>query len=49
VNLDWEEGAGFFNAFLKKADLIIYFSFHSKKLYNQGKSKTCLKSLAHLQ
>jgi hypothetical protein len=29
VNLDREEGAGFFNAFLKKADLIIYFSFHS--------------------
>jgi hypothetical protein len=29
VNLDREEGVGFFNAFLKKADLIIYFSFHS--------------------
>jgi hypothetical protein len=29
VNLDWEEGDGFFNAFLKKVDLIIYFSFHS--------------------
>jgi hypothetical protein len=29
VNLDREEGAGFFNAFLKKAALIIYFSFHS--------------------
>jgi hypothetical protein len=29
VNLDWEEGAGFFNAFLKKVDLIIYFFFHS--------------------
>jgi hypothetical protein len=29
VNLDREEGAGFFNTFLKKADLIIYFSFHS--------------------
>jgi hypothetical protein len=29
VNLDREEGAGFFNAFLKKADLIIYFSFYS--------------------
>jgi hypothetical protein len=30
VNLDWEEGAGFFNVFLKKADLIIYFFFHLK-------------------
>jgi hypothetical protein len=29
VNLDREEGVGFFNAFLKKVDLIIYFSFHS--------------------
>jgi hypothetical protein len=29
VNLDREEGAGFFNAFLKKADFIIYFSLHS--------------------
>jgi hypothetical protein len=29
VNLDREEGAGFFNAFLKKADLIIYLFFHS--------------------
>jgi hypothetical protein len=29
MNLDLEEGAGFFNAFLKKVDLIIYFSFHS--------------------
>jgi hypothetical protein len=29
VNLDREEGAGFFNAFLKKENLIIYFSFHS--------------------
>jgi hypothetical protein len=29
VNLDWEEGVGFFNIFLKKVDLIIYFSFHS--------------------
>jgi hypothetical protein len=30
VNLDREEGAGFFNALiLKKADLIIYFFFHS--------------------
>jgi hypothetical protein len=29
MNLDQEEGASFFNAFLKKADLIIYFSFHS--------------------
>jgi hypothetical protein len=26
VNLDWEEGAGFFNAFLKKADLF-FLSF----------------------
>jgi hypothetical protein len=29
VSLDREEGAGFFNAFLKKADLIMYFFFHS--------------------
>jgi hypothetical protein len=29
VNLDQEEGAGFFNAFKKKTDLIIYFFFHS--------------------
>jgi hypothetical protein len=29
VNLDREEGDGFFNTFLQKADLIIYFSFHS--------------------
>jgi hypothetical protein len=33
VNLDWEEGAGFFNAFLKMADLIIYFFFHFLKYY----------------
>jgi hypothetical protein len=32
VNLDQKEETGFFNAFLKKADLIIYFSFHSFSL-----------------
>jgi hypothetical protein len=29
MNVDQEEGAGSFNAFLKKADSIIYFFFHS--------------------
>jgi hypothetical protein len=33
VNLDREERAGFFNAFLKKADLIIYLFFHSFFLF----------------
>jgi hypothetical protein len=46
VNLDREEGAGFFNAFLKKADLIIYFSFHSFILLFSPPSKNSAMKVA---